>query len=95
MKKKSSSLQKTAEKQEVYVSVEKAKSICFKHNVFVYPVHYYGFWYVEVDIHGKKTKFNKPIGKGGVLCSKKPLYEKINWIKAIEETYVFYAKKLL
>lgn len=94
MKKKSSSLQKTDKKQE-QVSVEKSILLCHKHKIFVYPVHYLGFWYVEVDIHGTKKRFNKAVGKGLVLCSKKPIYNQINWVKAIEETYVFYAKKII
>jgi hypothetical protein len=95
LKNKSSSLPKMANKEEIKISAEKAISICFKHKVFIYPVHHLGSWYVEVDINGNKKRFQKAIGKGMMLCSKKPVYDKINWIKAIEETYIFYAKKLL
>lgn len=95
MKNKSNSPPKTDKTGEVNISVQDAISLCFKHKVFIYPVHYLGYWYVEVDINGKKNRFKKAIGKGGVLCSKKPVYDKINWIKAIEDTFVYYAKKLL
>lgn len=95
MAKKSNLLQKTDKKKEVYISIQEALSFCFKHNIKIYVVHYLGFWYVEVDINGNKKRFNKVIGKGSILCSKKPIYNGINWIKAIEDTYVFYAKKLL
>jgi hypothetical protein len=75
LKNKSNSPPKTDKKEVVNVSVQDAISLCYKHKIFIYPVYHIGFWYVEVDIHGTKKRFQKAIGKGSVLCSKKPDYD--------------------
>jgi len=74
--------------QEVY-------SFVLKNNIKIYPIYIDEFWYVEVNVFGSKKTFNKKIGKGKSLTSKEPYYGDVNWIEAIDKTYLYYYDKLM
>lgn len=53
MKKKSSSLQKTASPEQIY--------FVSKNGIKVYPISKSGVWFVEVDNNGKIQRFPKKV----------------------------------
>lgn len=77
------------------ISLEEAKAICERNNIQVYPVNIEGFWYVVVMINGNRKLINKKIYSGLTLCSKKRIYDGVDWVKAIEKTIIHYAKEFI
>lgn len=77
------------------ITIEKARVLCIRHDIKIYPVYRLGFWYIEVEQNGRKRRFDKEIGRGNTLSSKKPNTVGINWLEAIDSTYLHYAAKIL
>ncbi len=77
------------------ISLDKAKMICQSNGIKVYPISIRNSWYIQISINGKIKTFDKEIGSGATLNSKTPIHNKINWVKAIEQTIIFYANKTL
>lgn len=77
------------------ITINEARRICINNNIKIYPVYRLGSWYVEVEQNGKKKRFDKEIGVGSVLSSKKPVYKDINWMDALDKTNIFYAEQVI
>lgn len=75
------------------INLNQARTICDRNNILVYPVFENGFWYVVVSINGKRKLINKKIYSGSTLCSKKRIYNGLDWVKAIEKTVIHYAEE--
>lgn len=66
----------------------------FDNGVKIYPISKNGYWYIEVDVYGKKKIIDKAIGIGNVLSQQRPVYAGVNWLEAIGKTMLFYYDKL-
>lgn len=82
-------------KSSLGITISEARRICINNDIKIYPVYRLGFWYVEVEQNGKKKRFDKEIGSGLSLSSKKPIYKGINWMEALDKTNVYYAEMIL
>jgi hypothetical protein len=80
-------------KSNSLISLNQARRICEQSNIKVYPVNKNGFWYIQVNVGGSIKTFDKKIGSGLTLSSTKPIYNGVDWVKAIEQTIMFYAEK--
>ena len=75
------------------IKYEDALRICELNNIKVYPINKNGYWYIQVNINGSIKTFDKKIGSGLTLSTSKPIYDKVDWCKAIKQTILFYAEK--
>tara|TARA_R110002153_G_scaffold214399_5_gene367025 strand:- start:801 stop:1013 length:213 start_codon:yes stop_codon:yes gene_type:complete len=66
------------------MNVSQACSICFKKNIKVVPIKIGATWRIEVKQEGQKT-----------IQYKKPLKEGFDTSKAISDTYIFLAKRII
>lgn len=85
-------------------------SNCINNGVEVYPLYFESTktikgkvfegnsWYVCANNNGKEIYYNKKIGSGKVLGhkqkGKRKVTIKIEWSKAILDTYAFWSKKI-
>lgn len=74
------------------IQVNEAIIICHRNGVKIYPVSRLGFWYVQVEYNGRTKRIDKPIGAGATLSTHKPNFKNVNWIEAINKTYIHYAE---
>lgn len=91
-----SKLKPLKKKLNFSINRDEAFSLCLKNNIKVYPVNKNGYWYIQVSVDDKIVKtYDKEIGKGSVLSTKKLLYGKVNWVDAIDKVIVHWAEKIL